>query len=395
VALTVRVETLDMNCIPAFRPSRIRTVRPRLCGLALPAAAAALLVAAGCGDDDKPGGPTSPSVGVRSVTLAASPTSLPVQGGSVDITATVTSTTGAPMSGQQVTFTTSEGTLEPGTPVTTDAAGQAKVKLTTTRSATVRASAGGVTSADLSISVKAAVAITLSTDPAEPVATQPFTLRVTAKRGSDDVSGQLTVNFGDGTVTEVGPINGTATTTYTYKTNGAFNLSATVVESDGSQTRETIRVTVREAPRAGGSGADDIDPRRVRWLHQDVSGWPITSRITSVTITRSEICVDHTGAGRFPVSRFGDIDVEGNVWVFYQFGGVWYGATYDWLRPGQVCKAVTGEELGPDQIRIPPMDASWRGPRSGDEVGFMVSARARDGVPAGQERTNIAVVRWP
>lgn len=384
-----------MNCRPAVHPSRIRAVPTCLHRFALPAAAAVLLVAAGCGDDSSPGGPTAPSVGVRSVTLTASPSSLPVQGGSVDVTATVTSTTGAPMSGQQVTFTTNEGTLEPSTPVTTDSAGQAKVKLTTTRSATVRASAGGVTSADLSIAVKAAVAITLSTDPAEPVATQPFTLRVAAKRGSDDVSGQLTVNFGDGTVTEVGPINGTATTTYTYKTNGAFNLSATVIESDGSETRETIRVTVREAPRTGGSGVDDIDPRRVRWLHQDVSGWPITSRITSVTITRSEICVDHTGAGRFPTSRFGDIDVEGNVWVFYQFGGVWYGATYDWLRPGQVCKAVTGEELGPDQIRIPPMDGSWRGPRSGDEVGFMVSARARDGVPAGQERTNIAVVRWP
>ena len=94
-----------MTRMPAFRSSRVGAARPRVRGLALSVAAAALLVAAGCGDDSSPGGPTSPSVGVRSVTLAASPTSLPVQGGSVDITATVTSTTGAPMSGQQVTFT--------------------------------------------------------------------------------------------------------------------------------------------------------------------------------------------------------------------------------------------------------------------------------------------------
>ena len=58
-------------------------------------------------------------------------------------------------------------------------------------------------------------------------------------------------------------------------------------------------------------------------------------------------------------------------------------------------KAVTGEELGRDQIRIPPMDASWPGPRSGETVGFLVSTRARDGVPAGEERTNIVLVRWP
>jgi hypothetical protein len=41
------------------------------------------------------------------------------------------------------------------------------------------------------------------------------------------------------------------------------------------------------------------------------------------------------------------------------------------------------------------MDASWPGPQSGDSVGFMVSTRARDGVPAGEERTNIFLTRWP
>ena len=102
----------------------------------------------------------------------------------------------------------------------------------------------------------------------------------------------------------------------------------------------------------------------------------MTARITNVRITGREICVDHTGAGRFPTSIFGTISVEGNVWILAQFGGRWHAATYDWLRPGQVCKGVTGGELGPDQIRISPMDRSWPGPRSGDSVGFMVT-RAR------------------
>jgi hypothetical protein len=386
------METPDMNVLVASRTPCADAAR-RIAGrLVTVAPALALLVAVACGDK---GGPNSPSATVRAVTLAASPAALPVQGGSVDVTASVTSASGTPISGQQVTFTTTEGTLEPSAPVTTDASGRARVKLTATKSAVVRASAGGVTSSDLPISAKIAIDIAMTLDPAEPMTSQPFTLTVIARRGSENASGQLSVDFGDGTIANVGAITGTATTTHTYRSQGDFDLRATILESDSSETRFGLRVNVRDTPLRGGSGDDAIDPRQVRWLHQDVSGWPITSRITDVTITRSEICVDHTGVGRFPTSQFFDIQVEGNVWVFYQFDGAWYGATYDWLRPGQVCKSVTGEEFGPDQIRIAPMDGSWHGPRSGDLVGFMVSTRARDNVPGGQERTNIAVVRWP
>ena len=100
-------------------------------------------------------------------------------------------------------------------------------------------------------------------------------------------------------------------------------------------------------------------------------------------------------SGRWGSTPFFDIEVEGNPWVFAKFGGRWYAGTYDWLRPGQVCKGVTGPEFGVDQVRIPPMDASWGGPRTGEEVGFMVSTRARDEVRNGEERTNIKVIRWP
>lgn len=144
----------------------------------------------------------------------------------------------------------------------------------------------------------------------------------------------------------------------------------------------------------GGSPLDQLDLSQVTWLHQNVSAWPVTSTVTDVTITHDTVCVYHTGAGSFPQSPFGEIVVEGNVWIFARINGRWYGATWDWLRVGQVCKGARAEEFGRDQIRIPPMDASWR-PRAGDQVGFMMSSRARDGVSAGQVRSNVMMVTWP
>jgi hypothetical protein len=144
----------------------------------------------------------------------------------------------------------------------------------------------------------------------------------------------------------------------------------------------------------GGSPLDQLDLSQVTWLHQNVSSWPVTSTVTDVTITHDTVCVYHTGAGSFPQSPFGEIIIEGNVWIFARINGRWYGATWDWLRVGQVCKGARAEEFGRDQIRIPPMDASWR-PRAGDQIGFMMSSRARDGVPAGQVRSNVRMVTWP
>ena len=148
------------------------------------------------------------------------------------------------------------------------------------------------------------------------------------------------------------------------------------------------------APVETSSGADDINPYEVAYLHRNIAGWTQTSTITGITIGSSEICVFHTGAGQFPQSPFGDIDVEGNIWVFAQFGGKWHGATWDWLRPGQECKGEGVNSLGPEQIRVPPMDGGWR-PQSGSPICFAISARARDEVEAGLVRTNIACTTVP
>lgn len=353
----------------------------------MPLLATVLLGSAAC--DKK--SPTQPDTTVQSVRLTATPTSLPTAGGSTEITATVTLTSGLPGGGIPVTFTTDKGSFNVGS-VVTDAAGTAKVRLTTTETASVRGTANGV-QGDLRIDVKTAATIEIRWEPTEIEVGTPTRFTITARRGTADVAGQLTVDFFDGPTATV-PIDGTATVEHTYQNSGSYNLSAQVAESDGSSTRESVRVEVRARAFSPGSGGDDIDAAQVVYLHRNIARWGITSTITGITITSHEICVDHTAAGRWPTSILGDIRVEANAWVFAKFGGQWFGATYDWLRPGQVCKAVTGEELGVDQIRRPPMDGSWA-PRTGDEIGFAVSTRARDEVEAGEERTNIKVIRWP
>jgi hypothetical protein len=132
---------------------------------------------------------------------------------------------------------------------------------------------------------------------------------------------------------------------------------------------------------------DQIDPRSVTYLHRSIADWPITSTLARVDLSNG-ICFPHSKAGQWPRSPFGEIEIEGNPWVFAQINGRWYGATWDWLRPGQTCKGERVEDLGQHQIRIPPMDGSWQ-PNQASQLCWAVSTRARDGVMAGQERSNI------
>lgn len=138
-------------------------------------------------------------------------------------------------------------------------------------------------------------------------------------------------------------------------------------------------------------GRDQIDPASVRWLHTNVSTWPIASELTRVTMRDSQVCLYHSQAGRWPV-RDG---VEGNPWVFARFGGIWHAATYEWLRPGQVCKGVTrsGERSIGRHTKRPPFP-EWV-PASGEDVGWMVSGLARDAKRNIQARTQIVLTTWP
>lgn len=163
------------------------------------------------------------------------------------------------------------------------------------------------------------------------------------------------------------------------------------VTAAAGDARAELALTVGDAEPTAGTPApseEDLDLRQVTWLDPDVSGWPETSRVTSASIGDPPICIHHTRAGQWPVKD----GLEGNPWIFVRLDGRWYGATFEWLAPGQQCKAIHRDNIG-EHIGRPPLDR-WR-PRSGELVGLMVSARARFRADTVQERSNVVMRRWP
>jgi hypothetical protein len=202
--------------------------------------------------------------------------------------------------------------------------------------------------------------------------------------------------------------------------------SGTVLEASGGQTSWTVEVdlptgktlywhsrTTDPSNNASSSFSntraftvsktgDEIDPKLIDWLipaSADISDWKITSQVTDVSIDPRTICVYHTKAGQWPTADiFGvGIPIEGNLVFIANIGGQWYGASIDWLRSGVVCKGMTAEEIGVDQVRVHPMDETWPGPQRGDKVGLVMSTPCsnRIGMRTINERSNIKMVIWP
>ena len=137
-----------------------------------------------------------------------------------------------------------------------------------------------------------------------------------------------------------------------------------------------------------------LDLSAVTWLHTNVSGWAETATLASVQFRSGQICLDYDRADVWAIGTIGGVDVVGNPWVFIWRDGRWYGATWEWLRPGQICKAQTS--VAGDHIKVFPFDAAsgWR-PASGEVFYFMVSGLARSSQRNSMERTQPVRVRWP
>ena len=146
---------------------------------------------------------------------------------------------------------------------------------------------------------------------------------------------------------------------------------------------------------SSGTAEDEIDLSTVVWLHTNVSSWPQTSTITSTTIGAPPICINHTKVGKWPTGDFSGSGaiVDSNVWVFAKIGGTWYAATWEWLRAGTTCKDLGGSDFKTHVNGVAPL-SSWT-PKSGEQIGLMVSTPARLGVPGIKERTNVVLRTWP
>lgn len=210
------------------------------------------------------------------------------------------------------------------------------------------------------------------------------TVTVQAKKGDgspakDGTEVEVTTTRGQLEPTKVKTKAGSASLTF----RAGPETGPALLQATSGNARVELGMTVTSAPPPPPPAIPEVI-----WLDYDVSGWPETSTITNVSIDGASICIEHTKAGQWPVAH----EVEGNPWVFANVDGQTYAATYEWLRPGQICKGVTADNIGAHIGRNPL--TSWR-PQSGELVGFMVSALVRAGPETVMERSNIVVVRWP
>lgn len=168
-------------------------------------------------------------------------------------------------------------------------------------------------------------------------------------------------------------------------------------------TLESGLLEIKVRPPLGKNDQADLPFRmsELVFLHApEAVDWDVTSTITEVTFQTSgshvtDICFPHTKAGRWKRSGAG----EGNVWVIAQVNGTWYAATWDYIRPGQVCKSASGftwddrrDGIGA-HTKQSPLN-TWR-PDHGERIGIMVSGFARTSQRTVLERSNIFMTDWP
>lgn len=253
------------------------------------------------------------------------------------------------------------------------------------------------------------VSARLSVSPSTPVVAGVtiFTLAVSRTDGKS-ANGAGAISFGDG-VTETAPvIGGAARFSNEYTEAGEYVVDAGFDDGAGHTATARLVVTVVAAPAPDptpspdpspdpnpGDG-DEIDANSLVWLHPNAANWPITSTTTNVSVSKGQICISHTKAGKWPVLS----GVEGNPWVVGNVNGTWYAGNYEWLRPGQTCKSLgvpnenpdTAHALGP-HIKISPLN-TWV-PKSGETVYFFVTTLNRAGLSTSDERSNMVKVIWP
>jgi hypothetical protein len=135
------------------------------------------------------------------------------------------------------------------------------------------------------------------------------------------------------------------------------------------------------------------DLATVTWLHTDVSQWAQTAALSSVSLSSGSICLDYDKANVWPIYDIG-VDVVANPWIFIWENNQWYGATWEWMRPGQLCKSASS--VAGSHIKQAPFGefSGWV-PTSGTTYWFMVTGLARFSERNAEERSNLVPFVWP
>jgi len=180
------------------------------------------------------------------VSVTANPTSVPSTGGTATITAVVVDASGNPIGGVPVTFATNAGTFSAQV-VNTDIAGRATTELTTSREASVTATAGATTSSPVTISITARPAVSIAlAGGSTPVEGAITTLSVTVTPATTGAPIQtVVVDYGDGSSDDLGAVSGTVSVQHVYRDDRSFSPTVTVTDSTGTTTSASTVIVVQ------------------------------------------------------------------------------------------------------------------------------------------------------
>jgi hypothetical protein len=178
------------------------------------------------------------------VLLRAEPATVVTSGSTVQLVATVLDASGNGLSGVPVTFTANNGTLL-ASQVLTDGSGIARTSLTTNRNTSVSANAGNK-SATLELTAVTAPSVTIAlAGNTAAEAGAPLTFTVTPPSGGLQLTG-VTINWGDGTTTQLGAIAAATQVAHTYAQPGQYTITATGNDAGGNSASTTLVLAVTE-----------------------------------------------------------------------------------------------------------------------------------------------------
>ncbi len=180
----------------------------------------------------------------QQVTVRAEPTSVPVTGGTVQVTSVVTDVSGNPLPGAQVVFSADAGTLSSSSSLTDDN-GEARVSLTTNRETIVQANVasrvGTVTVRAISLPLVTISAPATAVTAGAPVSFTLATPTPPAGTVTNPIT-SLSVEFGDGRSVQLSP--GTTSVTHAYSSAGTYTATARAVDSAGLVGTSSASVVV-------------------------------------------------------------------------------------------------------------------------------------------------------
>lgn len=177
--------------------------------------------------------------------VSASPSSVGVNGGTVELLAVATDDENRRLPGVPVTFSTNAGVVR-DTTVVTDANGEARTQLTTTREAIVTARVGAVTeTVTVRVTTRPTIALAGPTTAVGEGETTTFTVTVQPQANGDPVRDAV-IDFGDGERRSLGALTGSRTVQKVYQRAGTYPVTVTVTDAGGETTTATTTVSVEE-----------------------------------------------------------------------------------------------------------------------------------------------------